>query len=127
RYRQGNILHDTLVKESAARLRYTVPDSVLDEELESWEPTEEHPEGRVRDLIVGMHPGVASGLTTIEKIHENYNGLSTEQFALEYLGLFGIEGDAGGIFDLAKWTAAGSGAALPAPPERFALAMVAHP
>ncbi len=127
KYRVGNLLHDTLEDDRAARIRYTVRDDVTDEELEAWEPSDEHPEARVKTLIEQMHPGVASGLTTLDKIGENYDGLKLEQFALEYLGLFGTVGESTGMFDLQAWERTGSGAALPTPPERFSLAFVAHP
>lgn len=127
RYRDGNILHDTLADPKAGRLRYTVRDDVTAEMLEAWEPDDEHPEACVRELVESMHPGVASGLTTIEKIEANYDGLKLEQFSLEYLGLFGTVGGSTGIFDLEQWTAAGSGAEPPALPERFSLAFAIHP
>lgn len=127
KFRAGNILHDTLADPKAGRLRYTVPDDVTAEMLEAWEPDDEHPEARVRELIEGMHPGVVSGLTTIEKIEENYEGLKLEQFTLEYLGLFGTVGVSTGIFDLEKWTSCGSGAEPPTLPERFSLAFHVHP
>lgn len=126
RYRKGNLLWDTLNDAEAAVLRYTVADTVTDEELEDWEPSEEHPEASVRALIEQMHPGINT-LTTLDRIAFNFRKLGREQFAREYLGLFGIVGESSGVFDLVKWAGAGSGAALPAPPERFGLAIVTHP
>lgn len=126
KYRDGNILWDTLNDKSAGRLRYTVPDTVTDEQLADWEPTEENPEAGVRALIEQMHPGVG-GLTTLERIEFNFRKLPREQFALEYLGLFGTIGDTSGLLDPIKWAAGGSGADLPTPPERFEFAFAPHP
>lgn len=127
KFREGNILWSTLEDPKAGVLRFTVADSVTDENISAWEPDEDHPEACVRELIEAMHPGVDSGLATLEKIHENFIGLTTEQFAEEYLGLFGTVGVTAGIFDLQKWALAGSGAELPTPPERFGLAFAPHP
>lgn len=127
KFREGNILYDTLTDPKAGRLRYTARDDVSAEQLEAWEPDEEHPDACVRELIETMHPGVVSGLTTLEKIEENYRGLKLDQFSLEYLGLFGTVSGSAGIFDLERWTAAGTGAEPPALPERFSLAFHIHP
>lgn len=126
-YREGNMLWEVLENPDAGILRYTVTDTVTDEEMAAWEPSEDHPYARVRELIEGMHPGLSSGLTTLEKIRENFKSFGVEQFAREYLGVFGLVGVKSGIFDLTKWAAAGRGAALPTLPERFGLAMVCHP
>lgn len=126
-FREGNILWDMLADPKAGKLRFTVPDSITDEQMSDWMPTEDNPEGCVRDLIVQMHPGVHSGLTTLEKIEDNYGTLSVAQFAREYLGVFGTVGTTTGIVNLTKWTNAGSGAPLPTPPERFGFAYAPHP
>lgn len=134
RYRKGNMLWDALQlgrDKLGGILEYSMPDDTTDEELAAWEPTEEHPEGHVRELIELSHPGVGT-LTTLESIHENYltmtgNGARVEKFAREYGGIFGELGATRGIFDLEKWAACGTGAELPELPERFGLAMVTHP
>jgi len=127
KFREGNVLWDLLNDPKAGRMRFTVPDTVTDEMLEAWEPSEEHPEACVRELIEAMHPGVDSGLTTLEKIEDNFNSFKIEQFAEEYLGLFGTVGASSGIFDQNRWALAGSGAEVPDLPERFALAFAPHP
>ncbi|WP_157156255.1 hypothetical protein [Diaminobutyricimonas sp. LJ205] len=127
KYRETNILWDTLEDPKAAVLRYAVPDTVTEEELAAWEPTEEHPNARVRELIEQMHPGVDSGLTTLEKIQTNFETFTAVQFSEEYLGLFGTVGVTAGIFDREKWALAGAGGALPSPPPRFGLAFACHP
>lgn len=126
-FREGNILWDMLNDPRSGRLSYTVADSVTDEQLAAWLPSDEHPEACVRDLVLAMHPGVHSGLTTIDKIEDNASTLSIAQFSREYLGVFGTVGTTSGIVNLTKWTNAGSGAELPTPPERFGLAYAPHP
>lgn len=126
KFRETNILWDTITDPAAGVLRFTVPDTVTDEELSGWEPSEEHPEAHVRELIEGMHPGVGT-LTTLERIETNYRKLGIEQFSREYLGLFGTVGATSTILDQVKWAQAGTGAALPPLPERFALSFAPHP
>lgn len=134
RYRAGNMLWDSLElgrKGQGGILEYSMPDHVTEEQLASWVPTDEHPEGTVRDLIKIAHPGVNT-LTTLESIRTNYvtmtgNGAKTESFSREYGGIFGELGATRGIFDIMKWADCGVGGELPEPPERYGLAMVAHP
>lgn len=134
RYRGGNLLWEALElgrKGHGGILEYSMPDTTTMEELAAWEPTEEHPEGHVRELVELSHPGVNT-LTTLESIRENYitmtgNGVKTEKFAREYGGIFGDLGNTAGIFDVVKWTESGTGGEPPAPPERFGLAIVTHP
>jgi hypothetical protein len=129
KYRDGNPLWDLLNDPKAGKVRFTVADSVTDEQLSAWEPEEDHPEARVRELIEQMHPGVDSGLTTLAKIEENFGDLKLEQFAEEYLGLFGSVGASSGIFNQEKWALAGSGGEIPALLEvpRFTVAFAPHP
>ena len=126
KFRDTNILWDTINDMAAGVLRFTVPDSVTDEELSAWEPSEEHPEAHVRELVEGMHPGVGT-LTTLDRIEFNYRKLGIEQFSREYLGLFGTFGSTSTILNHEQWALAGSGAALPPLPERFSLSFVPHP
>lgn len=134
RYRDGNLLWDSLElgrKGLGGILEYSFPDDLDDEEFTSWEPDELHPLGHVRELVEKSHPGVGT-LTTLDSIRENYvtmtgNGTKTEKFVREYGGIFGEIGSSAGIFDLAQWDSHGTGGDLPEPPERFGLAIVAHP
>jgi hypothetical protein len=125
-YREGNLLYDMLNDPTAGVLRFTVPDTVTDEQLADWEPTEDNPEACVRALIESMHPGIGT-LTTLERIEVNFRKLTREQFSREYLGLFGTIGATSGLLDIVKWAACGTGADLPTPPERFGLAIAPHP
>lgn len=134
RFRAGNLLWDALElgrKGHGGIVEYSMPDSTTMEELAAWEPTEENPDGHVRELVELSHPGVGT-LTTLESIRENYvtmtgNGAKTEKFAREYGGIFGDLGNTAGIFDVVKWTEHGTGSEPPSPPERFGLAIVTHP
>lgn len=128
KYRDGNPLWERLNDPKSGKVRFTVADAVDPEELEAWEPDDEHPNARVRELIESMHPGVDSGLTTLEKIEDNYVEFSRDQFAEEYLGLFGLEGSNAGLISVAQWTAGLLQEAMPSvPPKHFALVIAVHP
>lgn len=118
KYRAGNILWDTLEDSSAGIIRYTVRDTVVEEDLDTW--------ASAGALIAAMHPGVGT-LTTLERIENNYNRLSLDQFGREYLGLFGIDGESSGVFNLNAWAVTGTHDPLPQLPERFSLAFTIHP
>ena len=126
KFRDGNILWDTLNDSVAGVLRFTVPDTVDPEELEAWEPDEEHPRARVRELIEGMHPGVGT-LTTLERIALNYRKLGIERFGHEYLGLFGMEGANQSLIPAPQYEAALLQEAMPSMPKLFTLAVAVHP
>jgi hypothetical protein len=127
KYRDGNILWDTLNDPKAGKLRYTVPDTVDPEELEAWEADDEHPKARVREIIERMHPGVDSGLTTLEKIEDNFRTFKPDQFQEEYLGLFGQEGSTAALIPQPQWLGAGVDGAMPEVPDRFTWALAVHP
>jgi len=129
KWRDGNLLWDALEVGRTGIggiVEYAMPDTTTDEELADWEPTEEHPEARVKDLILASHPGVGT-LTTLEAVKGNFDSMTRETFSREYGGIFGVVGATSGIVNPVKWTNAGSGAALPSPPERFGLAFAPHP
>jgi hypothetical protein len=126
KFRGGNLLFDTLNDPKAAVIQHGIPDTTDPEELESWEPTEDHPRGRVRELIELSHPGV--GWTSdLEAIHDNYEKFPAEKFGAEYLGLFGSEGTATGIIKPAVWERTTEPGDPPGAPGRFALAIAIHP
>lgn len=129
KWRAGNLLWDALEvgrTGTGGIVEYAMPDTTTDEELADWEPSEEHPDAKVRELVEQSHPGVDT-LTTLAAIKGNFDSMSRETFSREYGGIFGIVGSRSGIFDPVKWAVAGSGAELPTLPERFGLAMVCHP
>ena len=131
KFREGNLLWEYLVDGRAGTndtgiLEYAAPDSTTDEELAAWEPDDLHPGARAKELVLAAHPGIGT-LTTLDKIHSRYNKLSHAAFAEEYLSIFGTIGVTSGIFNLDKWTAAGNDGKLPRPPERFTMAIAAHP
>ncbi|MEF3405794.1 hypothetical protein [Agromyces sp. CCNWLW203] len=127
KYRESNVLWDLVNDEKAGVIRFTVADTIDPEELEAWEPDEDHPRAHVRELVEGMHPGIHSGLTTLEKIEENWNGLDREQFFEEYLGLFGSEGSNTGLIPPAHWERSTLPGDPPPPPKRFTMAIAIHP
>jgi hypothetical protein len=127
RYRKGNLLFDTLNDPDAARLIYAAPDTTSENELAAWEPTADAPEGHARELIELAHPGVAAGLTTIEKMEVRYRKLGPEAFAREYLSIFGTGSAGTAVLDLDAWKLAGDDDELPPVPDHFGFAFVTHP
>lgn len=129
RFRTGNLLWDALANGRAGQggiAAWHFPETVTEAELSDWEPTDENPEGRARELIELHHPGVGT-LTTLESIKENFDTFSREKFAREYGNIFGTIGEAQGLLNPVKWAEAGTGADLPDPPAEFELGVVAHP
>lgn len=129
RFRTGNMLWDALVTGRAGSggiAAWHFPEDVTEEELSDWEPTEDNPAGRARELIELNHPGVGT-LTTLDAIRENFEEFSREKFSREYGNIFGTIGEAAGLLDPIKWAECGTGSELPTPPEDFAIATVAHP
>ncbi|WP_219927600.1 hypothetical protein, partial [Microbacterium sp. HMWF026] len=86
-FRKGQLLFEALEDEGNGVVRYAFPEDVTADELAAWEPTEEFPYGRVKELTLAMHPGISSGLTTIEKVAKRFVALK-ERFAVEYGGIF---------------------------------------
>lgn len=126
-FRDGNMLWDELHRPESGKLRYSAPDDIPDEQLADWEPSDEYPDARVREIVLETHPGIGN-LTTLDKIKANWDRWQDpRRFAREYLGVFGEIGTSKGLLDMAKWHACGHGAEPPKPPERFALAMATHP
>lgn len=126
KYRSGNLLWDTLNDPSAGIIRHGVADTIDPEELESWEPEEDHPRGRVKQLVLGSHPGV--GWTTpIDSVKRNFEKFPREKFNAEYLGIFGSEGSNVGLITPAWWERSTLPGDLPAPPSRFTMALAIHP
>lgn len=126
KYRGGNLLWDTLNDPTSGVIRHAIPDTTDPEELESWEPEEDHPRGRVRALVELVHPGV--GYTTpIEAIKQNFEKFPREKFFAEYLGVFGSEGSNVGLIPPALWERTTLPGKPPAPPKRFTMALAIHP
>lgn len=126
KYRGGNLLWDTLTDPAAGVIKHAIPETVDPEELESWEPEEDHPRGRVRALVEQYHPGV--GWTTpLASVERNFIKFPREKFLAEYLGVFGSEGSNVGLIPPAQWERAARPGELPKPPKRFTMAMAIHP
>ena len=116
-YRRGNLLWDALSDPDAAVVDHSGGDDIDVEQLSDWEYT--------AAMLQAYHPGVASGLTTLEKLKRNWSLLKPEKFAREYLGVWGDAGGEGGAFSEDAWHNLFLDEPLPAPPRRFALAVAA--
>jgi hypothetical protein len=127
-YRQGSEFWSTLNDPEAGVIRYTVTDDIDPEELVDWEPSEEHPLARVRELVEQMHPGLY-GLTTLDRIANSFRRLGVKKFVREYLGLFGAEGSNTALINQPRWLASALplAAAGTAAPSRFSFVAVVNP
>lgn len=119
RYRKGNILWDQLEEGRAGAggiVEYSTPDLTA-EDLEDWP--------RVATLLAASHPGLDSGLTTLDTLESRYRKMKRDLFAGEYLSIFGDTGGGGSVISPGKWREAEIPfvMAYPQPPERFALAI----
>lgn len=122
KYSKGNLLFDGLESPKGAKLAYRFPQDTSEDELAAWEPDDEHPFARVRELIEVSHPGVASGLTTLEDVRDSFENMTQPgQFAREYGGIFGQVGEGRGVLNAQAFMDAGL-SGEPTPPERFAIA-----
>lgn len=130
-YRKGNLLWNLLTMEGAGVLRHGIPDDTDPDELEAWEPDEEHPRARVRELVELYHPGI--GFTTpLSDVLDNWRAMKVTPgaFDAEYLGKIGEEGSNTALVPAPHWTRS----ALPSTallttvlPSRLALAVAVHP
>lgn len=123
KFRDGNLLWNTLVDgrhqlNDTAILEFAAPDSTTDEELDDWET--------VKKLVLAAHPGVGT-LTTLEVVHARWMKLKRQQFAEEYLSIFGLAGATTGIVSMEGWNKGRNKGALPRPPARFSMAIAVHP
>lgn len=126
KFRTGNILWEQLHNERAAVLWHGIPETTPPEHLSAWEPTDEHPAARVRELIELAHPGV--GYTTpIEAVEDHFYSFPREKFLREYGGLFGLEGAIDRIIPAAHWARAVTDEPFPTElPARVSVAFKAH-
>lgn len=128
-YRAGQLLWDALNDPRAAVLRHGIPDDVDPEELEDWEPSDEHPRARVRELVELSHPGI--GWTTpLEAIEDDWGTPAMRKnFAAEILSLFGSEGSNTALLSQPKWLASALplDAAGSVAPKRFSFVPVVNP
>jgi hypothetical protein len=126
KFRTGNILWEQLHNPRAAILWHGIPETTPPEHLASWEPDDENPAGRVRELIELAHPGV--GYTTpIAAVEDHFYSFPREKFLREYGGLFGLEGAVDRIIPAAQWARAVTDEAFPEQlPARISVAFKAH-
>lgn len=113
----GNLLHEWLDKGRAAAsgwgiLEHAADPDTPDDLLESWET--------VAPLVLAAHPGIGT-LTSLEAVKGNWEAMTRDQFASEYLGLWGAVGAGRTAINPKAWLDAGVDDA-PAVPAHFALA-----
>lgn len=128
-FRSGQLLWDALIDPTAAILRHGLPDDVDPDELEDWEPSEEHPRARVREHVQRVHPGI--GWTTpLEVIKEDWDTPAMrKKFPAEILSVFALEGSNTALLSQPKWQAAARplADAGATPPDRFCMVPFVHP
>lgn len=120
RYRSGNLLWDALQAGREGHggiLEYSAPDWVGPDDIDTWEKT--------LPLVLASHPGVGT-LTTVEAVERNWRFMKPEVFMREYLSLFGIAGIQNRVIPPDVWSKLAVPGRLPAPPDRFALALTVH-
>lgn len=125
-YRRGSEFWTQLNNPKAGRIRFTLPDDIDPEWMEAWEPDEDHPSGKARELVEGMHPGLA-GLTTLERIENSYRMLGAKRFIREYFGIFGDEGSNVALIPQPLWRAAALPLSDAAKPDLSSLCLFVHP
>ncbi|WP_341941735.1 hypothetical protein [Microbacterium sp. LWH10-1.2] len=101
-YRGGSEFWSTLHDERAGRVAYMLPDDTDPDELERWEPDEDHPRARARELTEQMHPGIGT-LTTLDRIQNSYERLGVKKYTREYFNLFGAEGGSTALVPQPLW------------------------
>lgn len=126
-FQQGNLLWKLLTMPGAGVVRHGIPEDTDPAELEAWEPDEEHPHARVRELIELNHPGI--GYTTpLSDVLDNFHAMSSKAFQREYLSLPGEEGSATALIKQPLWTKTRTDKPFPKSlPSVLALAIAIHP
>lgn len=124
KFRTGNILWDELEAGRAGQdghgiLEYAAPAGTMREDVDTWD--------KVVPLLDAHHPGINT-LTRLPMLKGNYDKMDPEDFAREYLSIFGTGGATGGIFNLRQWGAGLVPGPKPVePPAAFGLAVAVHP
>ena len=105
-FQDGNLLWSMLHNEAAGVLMHGIPPETDPDELTSWQPDEENPKGRVRELVELSHPGLGFN-TPLSDVRDNYNAMQPPKtFHREYLGLVGTEGSNVALIPAPLWEAA---------------------
>lgn len=128
-YRARSEFWGTLNDPDAGVVNYSLPDDLDPEELEAWEPDEEHPKARARELTLAMHPGIGT-LTTEDRIANGYKRLGVKKFTREYWNIFGTEGSNIALIPQPLWVASGlqlTDLTATDRPEVCSLSMFVHP
>jgi hypothetical protein len=124
KYRKGNLLWDTLEggrTGTAGILEYAADDLLTADDVDAWD--------QMIPILEACHPGLASGLTTIETLESRFQKMRRSLFLGEYASIFGDQGGGSSIISPAKWAEAEIPfvMAYPDPPERFGLAISVTP
>lgn len=123
-FREGNLLHDYLERGREGLERHGILAYHADLDLSSLEVLTTWED--VRPIVERCHPGVASGLTPIDAVMDNWRQLRPDRFAREYLGIFG-EARASNFVPWEKWAEHADTGDVPAPPDHFRFALAVHP
>jgi hypothetical protein len=123
-FRRKQMLYEGLNNPEYGVVRYAIPEDTEPDAMSAWEADDEHPFARGRELTLAMHPGIASGLTTEEKVRRRFVAYldSPGRFAREYGGIFGTLGEGAGPINVQAWIDAGR-MDTPDVPDHFALVM----
>jgi hypothetical protein len=127
-YQAGNLLWRLLTMEGAGVLRHGIDIDTDPAELEAWEPDDEHPAARVRELIELHHPGI--GYTTpLDDVRDNFHAMTSKAFQREYLSLPGEEGSTTTLIKPKDWEDGrrAETAASVRMPRVLAIALAIHP
>ena len=124
RFRKGNLLWDQLEEGRAGIggiLEYSAPDHLTADDWDSWE--------LVAPILEACHPGIRSGLTTLETLESRYRKMKRDLFLGEYASIFGDSGGGSSIINPAKWKAGEIPFVMsyPDPPARFGMAISITP
>lgn len=128
-WQDGNLLWQMLHHPRGGVIMHGIDPATDPEELTSWEPDDEHPRGRVRELVELAHPGIGYN-TPLSDVADNFETMRPPKtFHREYLGLPGSEGSNLPLLDQGKWMASARplSAAGRTAPRKFALVAVVHP
>lgn len=124
KYRKGNLLWNQLEDGRAGLggiIEYAASDHITADDVETWE--------QMAPILEACHPGVASGLTTLETLESRFRKMRRSLFLGEYASIFGDLGGGSSIISPAKWAQAEIPFVMtyPDPPERFGLAISVTP
>ena len=122
-FRTGNMLWDELELgrqglEDHAILEYAGRPGLERKDFDTWE--------KMAPLLVAHHPGIGT-LTRLPMLRGNFDKMDPEDFAREYLSIFGTGGTLGGVLNMRQFAAGALSTPKPEqPPGKFAIGIAAH-